>query len=161
MEPFAIHALPVGIGTLALSPLPGRTGDYLADIKTLKKWRPNLLISLTEGFEMSQAGASSLGQDAQTSNCRWVHFPIKDFGTFRDADKRTWEEAQRLALDTLASGGRVLAHCRGGCGRSGMIVLRLMIAAGETPSKALARLRQVRPCAVETEAQLNWANPAQ
>jgi hypothetical protein len=31
------------------------------------------------------------------------------------------------------------------------------VEAGETPGAALARLRAVRPCAVETEAQLAWA----
>src|SRR5690606_33735699 len=57
----------------------------------------------------------------------------------------------------LEGGGRVLVHCLGGCGRSGMVALRLMIGAGETPEVALRHLRGVRPCAVETEAQLAWA----
>ena len=51
----------------------------------------------------------------------------------------------------------VLVHCFGGCGRSGMLVLRVMIEAGEPAGTALKRLRQVRPCAVETEAQMAWA----
>jgi hypothetical protein len=38
-----------------------------------------------------------------------------------------------------------------------MAVLRLMIEAGEEPGEALARLRAVRACAVETDAQLEWA----
>ena len=38
-----------------------------------------------------------------------------------------------------------------------MAVLRLMIEAGEAPEVALPRLRAVRPCAVETEAQMTWA----
>lgn len=62
-----------------------------------------------------------------------------------------------LALATLRNGGKVLAHCRGGCGRSGMAVLRLMVELGEAPDVALARLRDARPCAVETQAQLDWA----
>jgi len=57
----------------------------------------------------------------------------------------------------LQTGGSVLVHCKGGCGRSGMAALRLMVEAGEDPHLAFARLRDVRPCAVETEAQLAWA----
>ncbi len=38
-----------------------------------------------------------------------------------------------------------------------MAVLRLMVEVGEAPEAALARLRAVRPCAVETEAQRDWA----
>ena len=45
----------------------------------------------------------------------------------------------------------------GGCGRSGMAVLRLMIEAGEDAETALARLRTIRPCAIETDAQMAWA----
>ena len=38
-----------------------------------------------------------------------------------------------------------------------MVVLRLMMECGERPAAALARLRAVRPCAVETQAQMAWA----
>jgi hypothetical protein len=38
-----------------------------------------------------------------------------------------------------------------------MAALRLMIKAGEDPDAALKRLRAVRACAVETDAQLLWA----
>ncbi|MBR9844091.1 MAG: protein phosphatase, partial [Rhodobacteraceae bacterium] len=48
-------------------------------------------------------------------------------------------------------------HCFGGCGRSGMAIMRLLVEMGEEPEAALARLRAVRPCAVETEAQRLWA----
>ena len=60
-------------------------------------------------------------------------------------------------LQKVNNGDRILIHCRGGCGRSGMIVLRIMIEFGEDPEEALERLRKIRPCAVETEAQENWA----
>ena len=57
----------------------------------------------------------------------------------------------------IDGGGRILIHCRGGCGRTGMIVLRVMIEFGEDPDKALKRLRKIRPCAVETKPQEIWA----
>ncbi len=38
-----------------------------------------------------------------------------------------------------------------------MALLRLMVEAGEDPGAALSRLRAVRPCAVETAAQFDWA----
>ena len=63
--------------------------------------------------------------------------------------------------DTETVAGRgVAVHCRAGIGRSGMVALRLMIEAGEAPDDALARLRTVRPCAVETTAQMHWAMSA-
>ena len=58
----------------------------------------------------------------------------------------------------LARGEGLLLHCRGGQGRSGMIALRLLVERGEAPDAGLTRLRQARPGAVETAAQLAWAS---
>ncbi len=38
-----------------------------------------------------------------------------------------------------------------------MILLRLMVEAGEEGAAALFRLRSARPCAVETGIQMKWA----
>jgi len=38
-----------------------------------------------------------------------------------------------------------------------MAALRLMVEAGEDANDALLRLRSIRPCAVETDAQMIWA----
>ncbi|QIE46842.1 protein phosphatase [Pseudohalocynthiibacter aestuariivivens] len=157
MTGFVIYALPVAGGILALAPLPGRSDDYAADLAHLRDWRPALVISMTTMAEMQAEGAGDFGQDVQDMGSRWVHLPVEDFGTPNRDQQEAWQAASRAALAALSGGGRVLIHCRGGCGRSGMVALRLMIEAGETPDAALARLRAVRSCAVETAAQEAWA----
>lgn len=154
---FVIHALQVGEGILALSPLPGRGGDYDADLEHLREWQPAMLITLTTEVEMVEKGVRHLGQDIQDRGARWVHLPIRDFGTPDAEFMRKWPEISNIARKALNGGGRVLIHCMGGCGRSGMVALRLMIESGGNPQEALAHLRRVRPCAIETEAQLHWA----
>lgn len=157
MTGFVIHALPVLHGILAIAPAPGSGGDYAADLVHLKDWRPAMVLSMIEGPEMAAAGARDLGHDVMLLGTRWVQVPVRDGGVPGVAAQHSWAEAAPVALMALKGGGRVLIHCRGGCGRSGMAALRLMIAAGEAPEAALARLRAVRPCAVETEAQMRWA----
>ena len=156
----AIHALPVSGGILALSPLPGVDGDYLGDLQHIAEWRPAMVVSLVTMAELVGAGAGGLGQDVQDHGTRWVHLPIPDFGVPDDRFLRNWPEVSARARKALLGGGRVLIHCRGGCGRSGMVALRLMIEAGEAGDDALARLRAIRPCAVETEDQMTWARAA-
>lgn len=160
----SLYALCVGDGILALCPLPGAGGDYSGDMDHIHDWQPGLVISMTTEVEHAPGGtgglALNLGQAFQSMGCRWVHLPIPDFGTPTEEMLRHWPEVSAMARQTLAGGGRVLVHCKGGCGRSGMVVLRLMIEAGETPTKALQRLRAVRPCAVETTAQMAWATKA-
>ena len=155
MDAFAIYDFPVLKGRLAISPMPGRTRHYYADWLHLMAWRPDLVITMTPQSELDRKGAGTLGTDLANEGIAWVHFPVPDFGV--PLDEVPWNVARDAALAVLRRGGKVLVHCHGGCGRSGMICLRLMIAAGEGAEAALARLRQARPCAVETEAQMGWA----
>ncbi|CUK11210.1 Dual specificity phosphatase, catalytic domain [Ruegeria denitrificans] len=157
MVQFAIYALPVGNGTVALSPLPGRSGGYVRDLGIIRDWQPDLVISMTTGVEILQEGAGGLGDDLRAHNIEWAHLPVADFGAPSPATDVAWIKVSATATRILSRAGRVLVHCRGGCGRSGMIVLRLMVENGELPETALSRLRAVRPCAVETEGQMDWA----
>ncbi len=151
MSCFVIAPLPLHAGTLALSPLP-READ---DLRALADFAPALVVSMTEADEMVMLGAGGLPDWLAAQGIAWVHFPIPDFGL--PPDGADWPALSAQATAVLRAGGRVLVHCRGGLGRSGLVALRLMVEAGEVPEVALARLRSVRPGAVETEAQLGWA----
>lgn len=157
MSEFVIHELAVGGGVLAISPMPGRTRHYGTDWVRLVEWAPQMVLTMTERHELARKGAGALPDDLGTIGCAWGHFPISDFGVPTPRQMAQWAAIQSDILAVLAKGGRVLVHCYGGCGRSGMAVLRLMIAAGVGREAALARLRAVRPCAVETQAQMDWA----
>ena len=136
--------------------MPGRQGDYATDFRTLLRWAPSLVISLTDPSEMAAVGVS-LGADLVHAPPDWAEMPIRDFGIPDAAATARWVGLESRVTVQLAAGKRILFHCMGGCGRSGMIVLRLMVLHHEKPDAALARLRGVRPCAVETRAQLIWA----
>ncbi|WP_323041460.1 protein phosphatase [Gemmobacter sp.] len=141
--------LPVGVGWLSLSPLPGRGGDLAGDVAGLVRWQADLVVSLTEAAEMTTGDLPGV---LAAAGIGWRHVPVPDYGVPGDVAGGI-EELSAL----LAGGRRIALHCMGGCGRSGMLALRLMVQAGEAPADALARLRAVRPCAVETPAQLDWA----
>ncbi|MGR3679296.1 MAG: protein-tyrosine phosphatase family protein [Paracoccaceae bacterium] len=153
-----IHAIQVADGILAITQLPGASGEYRTDLRHICDWKPGLVISMTTTAEMEAAGAASLGQDVQRAASRWVHLPLEDFTAPDTEILNQWPEVSHMVRKALVGGGRVLVHCKGGCGRSGMVALRLMIECGEAPAQALARLRSIRPCAVETDAQIGWAS---
>jgi len=142
---FETFGLDVCGGTLALSPMP-------PDARAVTDW--DAVLTMTELHEMPV----DFRRDMQAMDGQWFNVPVADFGVPKD--DATWDGVALQLLELLRQSKRVLVHCKGGCGRSGMAVLRLMIAAGEEPAQALARLRAVRPCAVETEAQLAWASGA-
>jgi len=155
MQEFAIYELAVGGGKLALCPLAGRGGDYAGDVAHLRAWAPTIVLTMVEASELAAKGAMGFGNDVAPAV--WLHLPVEDYQVPTAAQAAGWAAIERQILAGLARGGRVLVNCMGGCGRSGMAVLRLMISAGEAPDLALGRLRDVRPCAVETESQMLWA----
>ena len=154
MLEFVIHKLALAGGEIAITPMPGRTRHYYTDWLRLLDWRPDLVLTMTTQSELERKGAGTLGADLRNEGIGWLHLPVPDFGVPVNLD---WPVVRDQTLGVLPGGGRVLVHCFGGCGRSGMMVLRLMIAAGEAPDAALQRLRAVRPCAVETDQQMAWA----
>ncbi|MDE4303869.1 protein-tyrosine phosphatase family protein [Phaeobacter gallaeciensis] len=156
-QPFTIYAVSAANGILAICPLPGAGGDYKGDLELIHDWQPGLVISMTTEAEHVTVGAATLGIDLQSMGSRWVHLPVADFGVPGPEVNEAWPGVSASARQALNGGGRVLVHCRGGCGRSGMVVLRLLIECGVAPEAALNRLRMARPCAVETEAQMAWA----
>jgi protein-tyrosine phosphatase len=142
---FELAEIAMGRGVLGLCALP-----QAGDVAALQAWRPDLVLTLVE-----RAEAVALSPDLEGALVaagiaqRW--FEIADYGV----PVGDWAGLSGDLHAVLKVGGRVVIHCRGGCGRTGMIALRLMEEAGELD--ALARLRAVRPCAVETEAQMDWA----
>lgn len=156
MADFAVADLAVGGGRIGLCPMPGRSGDYAADLAAVTRWRPAMVISMTMAQELA-LGASALAGDLHTAGILWRHLPVADFAAESRALVEDWGRVSGEARAVLAGGGRVLLHCMGGCGRSGMVALRLMFETGEAPETALVRLRQARPCAVETAEQYEWA----
>ena len=138
--------------------MPGRFSPYENDLKNIIDWYPSLVLTMSSLTELQTAGASTLKDDLQSGGIGWIHFPVADYGVPMVEQSEHWQALGVQVERRLSAGGRVLAHCYGGCGRSGMALMRLMCEAGETADEALWRLRTVRPCAVETKDQLGWAS---
>lgn len=156
MERFGIAEVKAGGGLIGLCPMPGRAGDYAGDLAAVLSWAPGMVVTMTTAAELA-LGAGALPADLAAAGIAWRHLPVADFAAESAALADGWAGVSVEARGLLGAGGRVLVHCLGGCGRSGMAVLRLMVEGGEAPEPALARLRRARPCAIETEEQRRWA----
>ena len=152
-----ISQISLAQGVLGICPMPGRSGLYEADLQTIVRWQPGLVLTMTPLSELERAGAAEFPDDLAQAGIKWLQCPITDFGAPSPAEMPLWDAISQVAHRVLQEKGRILAHCYGGCGRSGMALLRLMCEAGTPVDEALTRLRAVRPCAVETDAQKRWA----
>lgn len=151
---FDIASLEIGPGRIGLAPRPGRAGPVRDDLDRIAEWGAERVLTLTAGAE---ADVDAIRDGCDARGLGWDHVPIVDFRTPDRAAAGQWARLEPGLTDLLRRGGGLLIHCQAGRGRSGMIALRLMIRAGEPPEAALARLRAIRPGAVETDAQYRWA----
>ncbi|MGL4241567.1 MAG: hypothetical protein ACRCTI_10695, partial [Beijerinckiaceae bacterium] len=151
IEPFRIASVSLSAGgAIGLCRMPGRSGDLAGDIAAIRAWGPAIVVSLTETLELARHGADAMPGLLGSAGIVHRHVPLVDYGA-PDTGDAAWRSLAAEMHATLDAGGRVLVHCMGGCGRSGMIALRIMVERGEPADVALGRLRSARPCAVETE----------
>lgn len=134
-------------GKLAICPEPVETTSF----DTIRDWKPNTVVTMTTVDEFANPDFASL--IANTAP-QWIQAAVEDFGI----PQSDLTEVISLLLNVLARDERVLIHCKGGQGRSGMLAMRLLIEQGEEPSVALQRIRAVRANAVETKEQEFWAS---
>jgi len=148
--------LTAGAGLVGVMPCPGRYRPVEADVAALHLAGVAELVSLIETRERPETIAA-LPDLLADADIRWRHLPIGDYGVPSPVVDAELAPLIPVWSAALSRGEGIVFHCHGGRGRSGMLALRLMIEAGEDPAAALARLRAVRPGAVETGPQQHWA----
>lgn len=79
-----------------------------------------------------------------------VHFPIQDYST--PHDMQGFAKVVDQVISKLKHKENVLIHCMGGKGRTGIVVVGVLVRLGKPVDEALAYARKIRPL-VETPEQ--------
>jgi len=165
-HPLRIDALPLGNGQLGVTFCPGKKGesvfgaawdrDLHLDLDAVKDWGADAVLTLLEDYEFSMLSVPMLGEAVRARGIEWHRYPIRDLDvpTPRAVDR--WRALSPRLHQIIERGGRVVVHCRGGLGRAGTIAALLMIERGRSTSDAIAKVRSVRPGAIETVEQERW-----
>jgi protein-tyrosine phosphatase len=143
-------------GWISIGPCPGRSDqnrNLAADIASIRSSGVISVVTLCEQGELDELGVGAIGRAVVSSGLDWRHLPIPDFGAPSPTWDMLWQNSGPLLRGHLRAGHGVHLHCRGGCGRSGMIAARLMVELGAAPADAIERVRAARPCAIETDEQ--------
>lgn len=169
-HPILIATLQVGDGKIGITFCPGKkqsdamTGawdrDLRMDLETIREWGANDVVSLIEAHEITGLGVEGLPRIANDLGLRWHHLPIIDQCAPDRSFERLWRTTRPGLVNTLRAGGGVLVHCKGGLGRAGTVAAMLLLdcETASTAADAIARVREVRPGAVETYQQELYLN---
>jgi ADP-ribosyl-[dinitrogen reductase] hydrolase len=170
---YTSHTHPLRIDTVDIQGVPGKIGitlcpgkvqsgaasgswerDLRIDIQAVKSWGATTWLNLLTDKEMLDLKVEDLGIAVKRSGMRYFCLPIEDVDVPDATFEKSWKTAGAQLREELMRGGKVLIHCRGGLGRSGMIAARLIVELGaESPEDAILRVRVSRPGAIETRAQ--------
>ena len=153
-----------GGGVIGMTLCPGKVGpgnrypwrrDLERDLDTLDAWSTRCLITLMELHELIAYQVQELGERAHArfGESGWLHLPIVDCATPDAAWEAQWQSQGHKLHARLDRGERIVIHCLGGLGRTGLLACRLLVERGIPPRQALADVRAARPGAVETVAQ--------
>jgi len=147
-------------GRLGLTLCPGKKDraagwnrDLHEDLKAIRNWGASMIISLIEPHEFELLQVSDLGELVLHFGMKWVHLPIRDVDVPDARFEDGWQDVALEVHRRLDEGERILIHCRGGIGRTGLVAARILVERGCLPGDAIHRVRAVRPGAIETRAQ--------
>lgn len=108
------------------------------------------LVCLVEDHELAELRIEGLAARAEERGIGFHRFAIRDVDVPRGAG---FDVLLREITEARAAGRTVVVHCKGGLGRAGTVASCALVAAGMSPSEALAAVRRARPGAVETRDQ--------
>lgn len=136
--------------------LPGeRDRDLESDLAVIADWGATTLLSLIEPHEFEALGVTHMSRVLPAGIAHYV-LPIVDGAIPSGTWERAWANIGPQVRERLALGERIVIHCRGGLGRTGMVAARLLVEFGEVPVLAIRRVRAARPGAIETRRQEDY-----
>ncbi len=130
-----------------------RKRDLGLDLKVIRDWETQALVTLIEQFEFELLSVPELPEKAREFGIRWLHLPIVDVWVPDKAFEEEWERSGEELRRILRDGGRIVIHCRGGLGRTGLVAGLLLVEFGMAPQEAIRRVRAARPGAIQTREQ--------
>ena len=161
-HPLKIDAMPCGGGLLGMTMCPGKKvngrwdRDLALDMRAITDWGGSTVVSLMEAHEFLNLGVRDLGDVVEDAGLEWHCLPIRDVHPPDERFERLWTYSGHVIRRKLASGERIILHCRGGIGRTATIAARLLIECGVVPGDALRRVRAVDVNRVETSDQESY-----
>lgn len=147
-------------GKLGLTLCPGKKDagrgwdrDLTADLSAIQRWGASTVLTLIEPQEFVLLQVPEFGDCVARFGLHWIHLPIRDVDVPDERFLTGWNTAGPEVHRRIASGERILIHCRGGIGRTGLVAAQILIERGCSARDAIHRVRAKRPGAIETRAQ--------
>lgn len=144
-------------GKVQYSAFSGRwSRDLAADMDAIKDWGAVAVVTLVEEHELVALQVEGIRDAVEARHMTWYHLPITDVSVPDQRFHSAWKKVGAELRHRLRNGFDILVHCKGGLGRAGTVAATLLVELGFSPTEAMAKVRAVRPGAIETYDQENF-----
>lgn len=157
-HPFDILTLENG-AQLIFTPCPGTKEAKLADaVNTLKQAGTEMLLTLMFDDEMEKLSAQRLPDTCAENDIIWLQLPILDDAAPNQIFENQWQAHKANILAVINNKGTVAVHCKGGSGRTGLVIGLLLLEFGYPSSKVIETVQKIRPNSLKNTFQLDYFN---
>ena len=125
----------------------------IEDLNIIKIFNPKMILSLIETDEIGEGYLKEIKEFSENINAYWVHLPITDYSIPDDRFEEEWVKNIRYIEENLCSSKNIFLHCKGGIGRSGLVVAKILTFFGYENTVSIEMVRAVRSGAIETAEQ--------
>ncbi|MDX1751204.1 MAG: dual specificity protein phosphatase family protein [Methylophaga sp.] len=137
-------------GILLLTPCPGTANTDLASaIGDLKTADAKAVLTLMTEQELQQNHVEALPEQCRENDIEWFHLPVDDDEAPSEAFNNVWQNSRSKVHQLLDEGHAVAVHCKGGSGRTGLVVGQILLERGVQLADAIALVQSARPKAFQ------------
>lgn len=153
-----------GGGKLGLCMAPGRqkkkpehiwARDLAKDLDLLADgYKCDVLVTLLREQEMEDINVPNLKHETLSRGMLWRHFPVQDKWIPKKMDGLL--DLVEYVIEQLQAGKTVVAHCNGGKGRSGTVLVATLVALGRSVDESIVILRKARDGTIRNPVQIAY-----
>jgi len=122
--------------------MPGTAVPFAEDADVWRRLAVDRVLCLTPTAEIERRSpAYARAVREATLPCRWLVFPIDDYGVPEEAESLLLVAQEAVAW--LRTGERLVVHCGAGVGRTGTVATCILLALGLDHATALTAVREV------------------
>ncbi len=165
-HPFDILALDSPLDSLCkngakliFTPCPGTKDEPLIEsLATLKSAGTQMLITLMFDDEMARNNATELPTECAKQQIAWVQLPILDDAAPGAEFEANWLANKAQIIEVMNNQGTIAVHCKGGSGRTGLVIGLILASLGWPKDKAVTAVQSLRPKALTHPIQRDYFN---
>lgn len=158
LHPFDTLTLDNG-AKLIFTPCPGTKQASLEEsVITLKQAGTSMLLTLMYDHEIANNNIEQLPTICAEHDISWLQLPILDDDAPDKEFEAQWLQHKEAILNALKNQATIAVHCKGGTGRTGLVIALILLAYGWPAARIVEHVQLIRPKALINTQQLNYFN---